>query len=454
MKIIIVGDGKVGVALTEQLSKEGHDIVIIDSDLKVLQQNVQDYDVMVVHGNGATMSALKEAGVETADLVIAATSADEINMLSCILAKKLGNRIHTIARVRNPEYVQQLMILREEIGLSMTINPEFAAAREIYRILQFPSFLKRETFVRGRVEIVEMKVKKDSPLCGKTLSSVQEASRVKAIICAVVRGSEVYIPNGDFVLEEGDKISVTADTKDLSTLIKYLGLEEHKIKNVMIIGGSRTAYYLAKQLTEAKINVKIIEKRIERCEILADMLPKAAVVEGDGSMPARLEEEGLSQADALVSLTDFDEENIIIALHAMRIGVKKNIPKINRQEYVDICQSMGIDSIISPKKLCTNEIVRYVRSVENTEGGSVLTLHHIADGKAEALEFIVDKTTRNLRTPLAKIRFKKNLLIARINRKGKSFSPGGQDYFDIGDRVILVTKAEQNIFDLNDIFAE
>ena len=402
MQIIIVGDGKVGVALTEQLSSEGHDITVIDSNPKVLEQSLESYDVMVVHGNGASIGVLKEAGVEDAHLLIAATSRDETNLLTCIVAKKLGAK-HTIARVRNPEYAEQLVLMRDELGLSMTINPELAAAREIHHLLQFPSFLKRDSFAKGRVEIVEIHVGEDSKLAGIPLNRLYEIAQVR---------------------------------------------------NAIIVGGSRIAYYLAMRCLHAGLGVKIIEQNHERCVELAELLPSAVIIEADGSRQDILAAEGISSTDAVITLTNMDEENLIISMYASHIGVPKVITKVNRTEYVEAFKSMGIDTFISPKALCSTDIVRYVRAMQNTTGGSVITLHRMVEGKAEALEFRASETTRHLGETLLDIQLKPEILIACITHKGRTIIPRGSDVFQAGDTVIVVTTSGQPINDLNDIFAD
>ena len=323
MQIIIVGDGKVGVALTEQLSSEGHDITVIDSNPKVLEQSLESYDVMVVHGNGASIGVLKEAGVEDAHLLIAATSRDETNLLTCIVAKKLGAK-HTIARVRNPEYAEQLVLMRDELGLSMTINPELAAAREIHHLLQFPSFLKRDSFAKGRVEIVEIHVGEDSKLAGIPLNRLYEIARVRVLVCVVERGGTVHIPDGSFTLQAGDNIYVTADSQDLAQLIKHLGIVKQKVRNAIIVGGSRIAYYLAMRCLHAGLGVKIIEQNHERCVELAELLPSAVIIEADGSRQDILAAEGISSTDAVITLTNMDEENLIISMYASHIRGAKS----------------------------------------------------------------------------------------------------------------------------------
>ena len=451
MKIVIVGDGKVGYTLTEQLSKEGHDIVVIDSNKQVLQESVETLDVMVVHGNGASLKVQKQADVGDCDLVIAATSADEINILCCIIARKLGCA-HTIARMRNPEYAEQLFFLKEELGLSMTINPERTAASEIFRLLQFPSFLKRDSFAKGRVEIVEIVLREGNILNDKHLSEMYKIAGVRVLVCAVERGDGVFIPDGNFQLKQGDKIYVTASAADLATLIRNLHIESRRVRDIMIIGGSTIAYYLAADLLDIGVDVKLIETKPERCRTLAEKLPKAEIINADGSSQAVLLSEGIEKTDAVVTLTNMDEENLLISMYANHIGVPKVVTKINRTEYSEVFRDKGIDCVISPKLLTANDIVRYVRAMQNTTGGSVLTLHRIVDNKVEALEFRVTETTRHLGETLLQITLKPNILLACIHRYGKIIIPKGEDTIELNDTVIVVTTADQTIYDLNDIF--
>ena len=390
MKIVIVGDGKVGQALTGQLAEEGHDVVVIDSSPKALRTSVEIHDVMGVNGNGASYAVQKEAGVGEADLLIAATSGDELNLLCCMLAKKLGAR-HTIARVRNPDYADQLVLMKEELGLSMTVNPELAAAREIARMLRFPSALKLDSFARGQVELVEIKVKADSPLLGQALYALSSRLGIRILICAVRRGEEVYIPTGDFVLQEGDKITITASPSELDSLFRKLGIYRHKIHRVMVVGGGRIAYYLAKQLLRLGMSVKIIEQDAARCEQLSEALPKAHIILGDGTERELLEEEGIADMDALVAVTGMDEENIIISMYAGTLGLAKVVTKINRMSFQEILDGAGIESVITPKGITVNQIIRYVRAMDNSKGSNVETLHRIVGGRVEALEFNVAK---------------------------------------------------------------
>ncbi len=454
MKIVIVGDGKVGYTLTNQLLQEGHDIIVIDNNPDVLEDSLEKLDVMVVNGNGATIKTQTEADVANSDLLIAATSADEVNLLCCFLAKKLGCR-HTICRMRNPDYTQSIQYMRDDFGLSMTVNPELAAAREIFRMLQFPSFLKRDSFAKGRVEIVELKISSDSALVGKKLEKLSDILRgVKVLVCAVERGEEVYIPDGSFVIEANDKITVTAPRSELVKLIKSLKVSNQKIKDVIIIGGSRIATYLSDDLIKSGVNVKIIEQNLEKCRQLSERLPNAVIINGDGTLQDFLISEGIEETDAVVSLTNIDEENLIISMYADYCGVSKTVTKIDRTEYIHLFKDKGIGSVVCPKMLTSYEIIRYVRAMENTTGGAVKTLHRIVDEKVEALEFSATLNTKYLGEPLKKINLKNNILIACINRMGRIIIPSGNDYISAGDTVIVVTTADRKFSDINDIFSE
>ena len=451
MKIIVVGDGKVGLTLTEQLSKEEHDIVVIDKNPTVLQNSQETFDVMVVPGNGASRQVLLEAGAQDADLVIAATSADEINLLCCLTAKKLGCT-HTIARVRNPEYAGQLVFLKDELGLSMVINPEATAAREMFQILQFPSFLNRDRFAKGRVEIVELKVEKGCTIIGKYLHELHENAKVKVLVCAVERGEQVYIPSGNFKIEEGDKIHVTAETRDLTKLIHYLGIPLPKMRDVVIVGGSRLGYYLANMLIQSGVKVKIIELDYERCLQLSELLPKALIINGDGCQQKLLNEEVYGKADAVISLLNIDEVNLVISMYAKKLGVPKVIAKIDRIEYMNVFKSFTEESFISPKNLICNDVLRYVRAVGNSGEGSMLTLYRLIGNQVEAIEFLAGKDTHFLGVPFSKVPMRPNLLIASIRRDDRTIFPTGSDCIQLGDRVLIVTTESGRFYELNDIF--
>lgn len=455
MKIVIVGDGKVGFALTVQLSKEGHDVVVIDSNKLVLQEAQQSLDVNVVHGNGATLKVQKLANVGDSELLIAATSADETNLLCCIMARKLGCK-HTIARVRNPEYYYQLFDLKDELGLSMMINPEHTTANEIYRLLQFPSFLKRDSFAKGRIEIVELEVREGSVLSGAKLYQMYQRVNVKVLVCAVEREGKVYIPDGNFLLAPGDRLSITASSSDLTKLIRNLRLTQRKVRDAIIVGGSRISFYLAEKLLANGVSVKLIESNEEKCRELADMLPKATVVCADGSDRSVLDSEGVAQTDAVVTLTDFDEVNLIISMYANFLNTYKVITKINRTEFTEVLNGKGIDCVISPKDLCCNDIVRYVRAMSNRKStsGTMLALHRIVGDRVEALEFRASKDMPQIGKKLSQLRLRPNTLIASLNRGGQIIIPQGSDSIERGDTVVVVALSDQAINNLSDIFLD
>lgn len=451
MNIVIVGDGKVGSTLTTQLSKEGHQIVVIDNQSSVLKSAVNRDDVLVVEGNGANLQILKEASAEKADLIIAATSADEVNILSCLMAKKLGCK-HTIARVRNPEYSSQLEFMKKELGLSMSVNPELAAAQEIARLVSYPSALKIDSFIRGRIELIEIRLEEGNPIIGMKLYELPNAFKVKVLVCAIKRGSEILIPKGDVVLQEGDKITVTGSIKEINTFFKIIGVAKKRIRSVMIVGGGKIALYLAKRLTDSGIYVKIVEKDHERCKVLCENLPRAVIIEGDGTDKDLLMEEGLAQTDAFISLTDMDEENVIISLYATHSGVGKVITKVNRIPYLDVLETMGIDTVIAPKNIIAAQIIRFVRSMVNDGNTTLESLYRIVDDQVEALEFSVPETGNFLHVPLKDLKFKENLLLASIYRNGNLIQPAGLDTLEPGDHIIVVT-TQNGLLDIRDIFA-
>ncbi len=452
MKILIAGDGKVGAALTRQLSAEGHDLTLIDSNPKVLERSVELYDVMTIQGNCASMSILQQAGVEDANLLIAATSEDEINLLCCMTAHGLNPNLHTIARIRNPDYTEQIFAMRDVFHLSMTVNPEKAAAIEIERLLKFPGFLKRETFAKGRVEIVELRIGADSKLCNVSLSDMNGIIKCKVLVCAVLRSGKAIAPDGNFVLREGDRIFVTAPTNTLATLLKNLGIITRKVNRVLLAGGGRVSFYLAQQLQKSGITVQLIEQNEARCRQLAALLPNTCIVQGDASNQELLEQEGLAESDALVTLTGLDELNMIISLYGKTQGVQQVITKLSRTENSGLLDSLPLGSVICPKELCSNTIVRYVRAMQNQTGAAV-AIHTIADGQAEAIEFLVDESTRNCGRHLKDLRLRKNVLIVCISRGGKSEIPDGNSSFALGDTLIVVTSSDTMLHQLNDIFA-
>lgn len=451
MKIIVAGDGKLGSLLTRQLSAEGYDLTLIDANLKQLESSEERFDIMVVQGNCASMEVLEQAGVEEAELLIAVTGADEINLLCCMTAHGMNSRLHTIARVRNPEYTDQIYRMRDIFALSMTVNPEKQAAVEIERLLKYPGFLKRDTFAKGRVEIVELRIDANNRLCNAALNDMNNIVKCKILVCAVLRNGTAIAPDGNFVLQEGDRIFVTAATKELTMLLKNLGVITHKVKRVILCGGSRVSFYLAKMLSRSGIEVQIIERNPEKCVQLAAMLPEADIIQGDASSQFILEREGIANCDALVTLTGLDELNMIISLYGTECGVPQVITKLGRFDNTNILGNLSLGSIISPKELSSNIIVRYVRAMQN-QTGAAQTVYAIADGQAEAAEFLVEEGTKYLGKPLKEIHLKKNVLVACINRGAAQEIPNGDSYFEKGDTVIIVTNGKKGIYQLNDIF--
>lgn len=451
VKIIIAGDGKVGSILTRQLSAEGYDLTLIDANLKVLESSEERYDIMAVQGNCASMEILEQAGIREADLLIAVTNADEVNLLCCMTAHGMNPDIHTIARIRNPEYTEQIYKMQNLFALSMMINPERQAALEIERLLKYPGFLKRDTFAKGRVEIVELRVEAGHKLCNIALNDLYNIVKCKILVCTVIRNGKAVAPGGNFVLMEGDRIFVTAPANVLTMLLKNLGIITHKVKRVILCGGGRVSYYLAQSLIKNGIAVQIVEQDYDRCIQLANVLPQASIIHGDASREFLLDNEGISDCDALVTLTGVDEMNIIISLYGSSCKVPQIITKLGRLENNTILDSLPVGSIISPKELSCNHIVRYVRAMEN-QTGAALTIHTIADGQAEAVEFMVDKDTLHCGEPLKKLKLKKNVLIVCIMHGMKLDIPNGDSCFEYGDTVIVVTGAGRVVYQLNDIF--
>lgn len=451
MNIVIVGDGKVGAALTEHLSTEGHDVVVIDKDPKVVEEMVNQYDVMGLCGNGASYSVQMEAGVDKARLLIAATSSDELNILCCLVAKKIGAH-HTIARVRNPEYAKQLHFFKEELGLSLVVNPEFAAANEIARVLRFPTALNMESFAGDRVDLAEIEIKANNPLAGMCVCEIGKRFKARVLICAIQRGEQVYIPNGNFGLQAGDRIHITSKRSDMIAFMKELGIYRHRTKNVLISGGGKMGYYLARQLSETGHNVKVIEIEEQRAEALADLLPNATVICGDGSDRNLLLEQGLDNQDAFVSLTTIDEENIITTMYASSIGVGKTVAKVNRVSY-DILQSIGIETAVSSKTIAANQILGYVRALENSGASSVQTLYKLVNDRVEALEFRIEtEAAFYIGSTLKELQLKDDVIIGCILRKGKIIYPCGDDTIENGDNVIVIT-TQYGFKNFEEIFA-
>lgn len=450
MKIVIIGDGKVGYKLAKQLSAENYDIVMIDSNEKKLRAAIDRLDIFCVTGDGGSVAVQKEADVPHADLVIACTSTDECNMLSCLIARRLGAR-HTIARVRNPIYYQQIDILKEDLHLSMAVNPELAVAGEIARLLLFPDASKIETFVKGRVELIEFPLSQNSMLAGMSLAEMYNKFQIKILVCAVERGDNVVIPDGEYILRSGDRLHVAASHVDIELFFKLLGKKREKIRRVIICGGGRVSYYLATQLCKLGMQIKIIEKVEEKCENLCQLLPKATIINGDASDHDLLIEEGIQDADALIALTGMDEENIIMSLFAKSQGVSKIIVKVNEDRRARMIEEFGLDSIVSAKTATADAIMSYVRARRNSQGSAnVETMYQLVDGKVEALEFIVRSETKYTNRPLKELSLKPNNLIAGIARKRRIIIPNGDDCIMVGDSVIVITM-EKQIQDIQDI---
>ena len=450
MKIIIAGCGKIGGTILASLVSEGHDIVAIDSDSAVLTEITNIHDVMGVCGNGADSDILTEAGVAGAEMFVAATGSDEMNMLSCFLARRLGAK-NTIARIRSPEYNDRsLAFVRRELELSMAINPELLAAHELFNILKFPSAVKIEKFSGRGFEMIELRLKPDSVLDGMSLRSLREKYGTRVLICCVQRGDSVYIPGGDFVLKSGDKIDITAPPADMLKFFRSIGEFQKQARNVMLLGGSRTAYYLADMLTSGGASVKIIERDEKTCSELCEALPKAVIIHGDGAEQELLMEEGLKSLDAFIALTGMDEENILISIFAAAQKVPKVISKVNRDELAAMAERLGLDCIVSPKKIISDVIVQYARALKNSLGSNIETLYQLMDGKAEALEFKAKADPKLIGIPLKELNIKKNILIAGILRYRKTVVPTGDDMILPDDRVIVVA-ADRKLSDLSDI---
>lgn len=449
MKIIIVGCGKVGTTLAEQLNRENHDITLIDCDSEALQSISDSTDVMSVTGNGAVYQVQMEAGIKEADLLIATTNSDELNMLCCLIAKKAGN-CHTIARIRNPEYSAEINYIREELNLSLAINPELAAAREIARLLRFPNAIKIELFAKGRIELLKFLIPKESILDRMKVMDVVSRLKSNVLICAVERGDDVVIPDGNFEMRGGDKMSFIAPHADCADFFRKAGIENNTVNSAMFVGGGKLTVYLAKALADTKIKIKIIEQDEERCRILSEILPHAMIIHGDGSDQKLLLEEGIRQTEAFASLTGFDEENILLSLYAASQSRAKLITKVNKIAFENVINSLNLGSVIYPKMLTADIILQYVRAMHNSMGSNIETLYKIVADKAEALEFRVRGDSPVLGIPLEKLRTRNNLLVACINRNGRIIMPRGKDTLEAGDTVIIVT-THTGLNDLKDI---
>ena len=451
MKIIIVGCGKVGVALTRRLCEEGHDITVVDTDSSRIQSIVEHFDVMGVVGNGSSYLALSEAGAETADVLIAVTGSDELNLLCCMFAKKEGH-CSVIARVRNPAYVREIDYIKNQLGISAVINPEFAAAREIAHLLKFPSALNVETFADGKVRLIKFSLDNIEKIADVPLRSLPSHLNCDILICAVERGKDVIIPRGDFTFQKGDIVSFVATPEKANDFFQKLGLPTHPVRSSLVVGGSTVGFYLAKHLSEAGVTVKMIEKNPAHARWLAEELPKVLIIEGDGTDRSLLLAEGLEHTESFVALTNVDEENILLSLFAKKHSKGKVAAKINRLEFDDILEGLDVGSVVFPKYITSDYILQYVRALHNKAGSNLKTLYRILDDRVEALEFTVQEESELTNVPLAKLRLKQNQLICCITRGEQVIIPRGGDTIQVGDTVIVVT-LEKGLNDLVEILA-
>mgnify|MGYP003291199551 FL=1 len=452
LNIIIVGCGKVGTTLVEELSQEGHAITIVDKDYQNVQTIANMYDVMGICGNGASYSVLKEAGIEGTDLIIAVTDSDELNLLCCTVAKRVGN-CAAIARVRNPEYNKEIGYLRDKLGLAMIINPEYEAAIEAARILYLPSALEVNTFAHGQAELIKFKIPEGNTLDGMTIKDIGNHIDTKILICAVERNGEVYIPDGNFTLVAGDVASFVSSRKKVKEFLVTIGFNTNKVKDTMIIGGGKSTYYLAKRLIRNGISVKIIESDRTRCEELSKLLPKAIIINGDGTDEDLLKEEGIEYVESFVPLTGIDEENILLTLYARQVSNAKVITKINRINFTEVIDPLDLGSVVYPKYITAEAIIAYVRAKNASKDSNIETLYHMFDHRVEAIEFRVDDESGVTDIPFKDLHLKKNLLVSFINRNGDIIIPSGNDCIRLGDTVMIVT-THTGFYDIQDILED
>ena len=450
MNIIVVGQGKLGVTLTAQLAKEGHDVVAVDLNSAKVTSVVDTYDVMGICGNCVSVEVLEEAGAKKANLIIASTSSDEMNILCCMFAKQLGTE-HTVARVRNPDYYNQIDFLREKIGISLVVNPEYEVANEISRIIRFPSAANVDSFAGGKVEIARIVVHEDNPLCSTAIVDVRKKFKQKVLICAIQRSGEIIIPSGDTEIQANDSISITGTRSELTAFMRAIGVYKNKINDVMIVGGGRIGLYLSRLLSQTGRNIKLIESNEARCRVLSETLDDVTVIHGDGTDQDVLDEQNLENQDALVALTGIDEENIIVSMYAYSKNVKKVITKVDRHSY-SIITDIGLETVISPQLVASSLVTRYVRALQNSEDQSQINaLYRLVGGKVEAVEFSVPAGFKYENIPFKSLKIHSNLLIVAIIRKSKIIFPGGDDFIMPNDSVIAVT-ADRTLTSLNDIF--
>lgn len=451
MKIIIVGCGKVGYTLAQQLNEEGHEITVVDTRSEKLRQVLALLDVQGIEGNGTSFKTQSEAGIKESDLLIAVTGQDEINLLCCLIAKKFGN-CKTIARVRNPEYFNEIKYLRRELGLSMAINPEYACALNIAQLLEVPSALDIFSFAKSRINLIKLPVPDKSPLHCMTVYEFANKINEHPLICAIERGHEVVIPDGNTVIQSGDNMYVIVPPREIHSLISKIGIKAKPIKSVMIIGGGTTSYYLAKQLEASKLQVKIVEQDFATCERLSNELSKSMIIHGDATDRELLLEEGIDETEAFVSLTDLDEENLVLSLFANKVGHAKIVTKVDKVSFEEVIDELPIGTIACPKNITAKSILQYVRALQNSFGSNVETLYRILDDRVEALEFSIKQESKVTGTPLMDLKLKKNILICAIVHNGKIITPSGKDTIENGDTVIIVT-TNKGLTDIKDILA-
>ncbi|MBQ8311025.1 MAG: Trk system potassium transporter TrkA [Clostridia bacterium] len=449
MKIVIIGLGTIGKTILKSLSGKGHTVTIIDEDKDKIEELIEKYDVSGVVGNGACLDIQREAHVRGADLAIVLTDSDELNVFACLVAKKIGVK-NTIARVRNPDYRKQIMDMKDELGISMIVNPEKDTATEIFNLINLPSIAQVEHFANGRVLLVEIVAEKGCSLIGETLISLGKKLTAKVLICAVQREQEVLIPTGNFIINEGDRILLTSDAKSLRDFLAEIHLIRSPLRNIMIVGGSKIGYYLADELSKKKYKIKLIESDKETAEELADILPRVTVIHGNGTQHDLLLEEGIEAMDAFVALTDIDEENMVVSMFANKMKVRKTITQIKSDNLYGMLDELGIDNNVSPKDIVADRIISYIRAIANKRGSNVLTLYRLVNNQVEALEFLAKKQERIYDKPLKNLKIKENCLIACIIRQNEVIIPNGNDCIKLGDNVIVVT-THKNFDDLTDI---
>lgn len=450
MNIVLIGCGTIGRTILEELSKEGHTITIIDEDKEKVTKLIEKFDVSGVAGNGASLDILQAAGAKEADLLIATTTSDEINILACLVGEKIGAK-RTIARVRRPGYYKQGAILKDELGIDMIVNPEHETAIEIANMINFPSVSKIERFANGKVTVVEITVGENSPLIGESLISIRKKLETTVLICAVQRGEEVIIPSGKFVIEEGDIINVAADSASLNSFISELKLIKSPLKNILVVGGNRISYYLGKEISSKRHNMKIVVKEKELAEELADLLPKVSIIHDDGTDHDVLLEEGIESMDAFISLTDVDEENIIVSMYAKKLNVRKAIAKVKRESLIGVVGDLGVINTVSPKNAVASKVISYVRALSNRRGSNVITLYRLVHDNVEAIEFIAKKEEDIYNIPLKELNMVDNTLVACIIRNNKVIIPDGNECIKLNDGVIIVT-THKEFEDLTDAF--